>query len=92
MSQQHWRTDLPPIWSKIAASEWNATTSEKTKNRLRQLIKSIYQDGLTSGLGKPEPLKHRPGFSRRLTQKDRLIYLVDKNKRLNILSLLGHYQ
>ncbi|NIR63774.1 MAG: Txe/YoeB family addiction module toxin, partial [Aliifodinibius sp.] len=46
----------------------------------------------TQGLGKPEPLKHNlAGFwSRRLSQRDRIIYRFDK-KAIYIFAIGGHY-
>lgn len=46
-----------------------------------------------TGLGKPEPLKHDLAglWSRRLSQKDRLIYLFDDNA-IFIFAIGGHYE
>ena len=87
-----WRKDLPPLWSRAANNEWQSLFDEKTKNRIRRLIQSIYNDGLLCGLGKPEILKHRTEFSRRINHKDRLIYDLNSDKRLIILSIIGHYE
>lgn len=51
--------------------------------------------GLTttsSGLGKPEPLKHTLSglWSKRISQKDRLIYRFD-DKSIYIFAIGGHY-
>jgi len=45
-----------------------------------------------NGLGKPEPLKHNlSGFwSKRISQKDRLIYKFDDNC-VYIFAIGGHY-
>jgi len=46
------------------------------------------------GIGKPELLKHHlSGFwSRRINQKNRLIYKIDENKiTVVVLSAIGHY-
>ncbi len=47
----------------------------------------------SKGLGKPEPLKHNlSGFwSRRLSQKDRLIYKFDE-QYIYIFAIGGHYE
>ena len=48
----------------------------------------------TTGIGKPEKLKHELGglYSRRLTQKHRLVYRVDEEKiTVLVISALGHY-
>jgi toxin-antitoxin system, toxin component, Txe/YoeB family len=48
----------------------------------------------TTGIGKPEKLKHELGglYSRRLTQKHRLVYRVDEERiTVLVISALGHY-
>ncbi|MFN3640566.1 MAG: Txe/YoeB family addiction module toxin [Flavobacterium sp.] len=47
------------------------------------------------GIGQPEPLKHELSgyWSRRINQKDRIIYRVDENIiTVFVLSALGHYE
>ena len=47
-----------------------------------------------TGIGNPEPLKYElSGFwSRRINQKDRLIYKVEKNTvTVFVISAMGHY-
>jgi toxin YoeB len=47
-----------------------------------------------TGTGKPEQLKHKlQGYwSRRINQKDRLIYKIEEDKVIvTILSAMGHY-
>lgn len=46
----------------------------------------------SSGLGKPEPLKHNLSglWSRRISQKDRLIYRFDEHA-IYIFAIGGHY-
>lgn len=49
----------------------------------------------TSGTGKPELLKHykTPTWSRRITDKHRLIYRIEESKIIVlVLSFWGHYQ
>lgn len=59
---------------------------------LRAIIKEMLRDDPTTGLGKPEPLRHQlSGFwSRRLSQKDRLIYQFDQT-HIYIFAIGGHY-
>ena len=48
-----------------------------------------------SGTGKPEKLKHytTPTWSRRITDKHRLVYRIEENKVIVILlSFWGHYE
>lgn len=35
------------------------TQDKKTLKRINELIKSIEREGLSQGIGKPEPLRHR---------------------------------
>ena len=67
-------------------------TDKSLHKRLCQLIKEILRDDPTRGTGKPEPLKHNLSglWSRRLSQKDRLVYKFD-DKYVYIFSITGHY-
>ncbi len=60
--------------------------------KINELIKDINRNGLSTGIGKPEPLKHRKAWSRRITQEHRLVYNFDEDKNLIILSCYGHYE
>lgn len=42
--------------------------------------------------GKTEPLKHRPGDSRRMDEANRLIYEIDELQNIRIISCKGHYE
>ncbi len=66
-------------------------TDRKTALRLLDLVEAIIRDAF-SGIGKPEPLKHfAPGvWSRRLTQRDRLVYRV-LDDRIDFLQGRFHY-
>jgi toxin YoeB len=57
---------------------------------LKEMIRS---EDLSKGIGKPEPLKHNLSglWSRRISQKDRLIYRFDDNA-IYIFAIGGHYQ
>ncbi len=59
---------------------------------LCKLLKEMLRDDPASDLGKPEPLKHNlSGFwSKRISQKDRLIYKFDDNS-IYIFAIGGHY-
>lgn len=56
---------------------------------LKEMLRS---EDLTSGLGKPEPLKHNLSglWSRRISQKDRLIYRFN-DMSIYIFAIGGHY-
>ena len=79
----------PIAWEQY--TEW-IRTDRKIIKRINDLIKSIERDGLLTGIGKPEPLKHRKACSRRITDEHRLIYNFDSNQNLIIYACQGHYE
>jgi toxin YoeB len=60
-------------------------------NALRKLLKEMVHANPAPGTGKPEKLKHNLQglWSRRLSQKDRLIYKFDDNY-LYVFAIGGH--
>lgn len=76
-------------WSQYM--EWQQTDKSITK-KINELIKDIQRNGLSSGIGKPEPLKYRKAWSRRINHEHRLIYNLDENKNILIIACKGHYQ
>lgn len=70
---------------------WQAQ-DKKTLKKINELIKDIERNGLLQGIGKPEPLKYRKAYSRRIDQANRLIYDVDTQGNLWIISCKGHYE
>ena len=64
---------------------------KKTLKRVNELIKDIERNGALNGIGEPEALKYRKGFSRRIDETNRLIYAIDENGVLWIISCRGHY-
>jgi toxin YoeB len=81
------------LWADEAWVEYVSWQSEdkKTLKRINALIKDIEANGLSVGIGKPEPLKYRDGWSRRIDHANRLVYDFDKDKNLWIISCKGHY-
>ena len=72
------------------------TQDKKTLKKINELIKDIERNGALNGIGKPEALKYRKGFSRRIDETNRLVYAIDENGVLWILWILwiscrGHY-
>lgn len=65
---------------------------KKTLNRINKLIKDIERNGLLVGIGKPEKHLNREGYSRRIDEKNRLIYDIDANGYLYIIACKGHYE
>ena len=70
--------------------EWQSE-DKKTLKRINELIKSIQRNGFMDGIGKPEPLKGRKAYSRRIDDSNRLVYIGDSRQNLIILSCKGHY-
>jgi len=68
------------------------TEDRKTLRRINELIKDIQRNGLSSGLGKPEPLRGKKAYSRRIDDMNRLVYSGDYDGDLVILSCKGHYE
>lgn len=66
-------------------------TDRKLAIRAFDLIEAILRDPF-EGIGKPEPLKYlTPGaWSRRLTQKHRIVYLV-REEKIDFLQARYHY-
>jgi toxin YoeB len=71
---------------------WKSTNQKSILKRIELLINSIKENPY-EGIGKPEKLKHfLTGFwSRRITDKHRLIYIVQPDQII-ILNLRGHYK
>ena len=53
----------PTAWEQY--TEWQRE-DKKIVKRINELIKSIDREGLAQGIGKPEPLKYRKVWSRRI--------------------------
>lgn len=66
---------------------------KKLHQNLCKLIKEMLRGNPKTGTGKPEPLKHNLSglWSRRISQKDRLIYKFD-DKHIYIFAIGGHYE
>lgn len=67
------------------------TEDRKTLKKINDLLKDIDRNGNT-GIGKPEPLTgNLSGYwSRRINDKDRLIYKIDQN-HIYIIACRYHY-
>jgi len=66
-------------------------SDRKTLKRVNELIRDIERDPFR-GKGKPEPLRHEwQGYwSRRINDKDRIIYRIHNNQ-LEIATCRSHY-
>ena len=71
---------------------WKEQGTLKIQKRISELINDICKHPFT-GIGKPEPLKYELAglWSRRITQKHRIIYEVGNNM-ISIISMKGHYK
>ncbi|MCM1121846.1 MAG: Txe/YoeB family addiction module toxin [Eubacterium sp.] len=65
---------------------------KKTLKKINALIEDIRRNGVMQGIGKPEPLKHRSGYSRRIDEANRLVYDIDELQNIKIISCKGHYE
>lgn len=71
--------------------QWQKKDKKMIK-RINQLIKDIDRNGLLEGIGKPESLKYRKAYSRRIDNEHRLVYSMDENENLIIYSCMYHYE
>ena len=69
---------------------WCQTQDRKTLKKINALLRDIQRNAFT-GEGKPEPLRNGCGdWSRRINEKDRLVYRIDGGNVL-IKQCRGHY-
>jgi len=66
-------------------------TDRKKFNKIADLIKNIEREGLLKGLGHPEKLKHKRGYTREIDKFNRLEYDMDEYGNLEIISCKGHH-
>jgi toxin YoeB len=66
---------------------------KKLHKSLGKILKEMFKDEPNKGLGKPEALKHNLSglWSKRISQKDRLIYNYD-DEYIYIFAIGGHYE
>ncbi len=64
----------------------------KLHKALCNILKDMLRGNPNSGIGKPEPLKHNLSglWSRRLSQKDRVVYKFN-DEYIFIFAIGGHY-
>ena len=67
---------MPTTFEDNALEQYDNWDSKdpKTKKRIKALIKDIHRNGLAQGIGKPERLKGCDEYSRRIDEKNRLVY------------------
>ena len=64
----------------------------KTLKKINELLEDIRRNGAMKGIGKPERLRYRPGYSRRIDEKNRLVYDIEELQNIKIISCRGHYE
>lgn len=67
-------------------------TDKSILRKINELLKDLQRNGASNRLGKPEALKYRQAWSRRINQEHRLVYTVDESGNLFILSIKWHYE
>jgi len=65
------------------------TQDKKTLKRINKLLKDIERNG-NDGIGKPESLKYRKGWSKRIDECNRLVYDLEDGL-IEIIQCKGHY-
>ena len=82
------------LWSDRAWDDYMywQMQDKKILKRINELVKDIERNGLSEGTGKPESLKHRKAWSRRIDKEHRLIYNIDKDGNLWIIACRGQYE
>ncbi|ALQ35090.1 Txe/YoeB family addiction module toxin [Fusobacterium hwasookii] len=81
-------------WTDFASKQYEEL-QEKDKRLIKKiniLIKDIKRNG-NEGIGKPEPLQHELSgyWSRRIDDKNRLVYKVSDNQ-ITIVACANHYK
>jgi len=66
-------------------------TDRKTAVKIYKLVQDIQRNGIAQGIGKPEALRYRKEWSRRIDEKNRLVYTQDEDGTLLIRACKGHY-
>ena len=60
--------------------------------KINDLLEDIQRNGTMKGISKPEKLKYRKGFSRRIDDGNRLVYDIDELGNIRVISCKGHYE
>ena len=73
--------------------EYLRETNKSIHKKLFNILKEMQKADPAQGTGKPEALKYELSgyYSRRLSEKDRLIYYFDYNN-IYIVAIGGHYE
>lgn len=86
---------MPKLWVDEAWDDYLywLKQDKKTIKKINELIKDIKRNGY-EGIGKPEPLKHDLAgwWSRKIDEKNRLVYRLIGNDTVEIMQCKGHYK
>lgn len=84
---------MQKLWNERAWEDYKEwlNLDKKIVKKINELIKDIKRNGVLNGIGKPEKLKYRNGYSRRIDQYNRLIYDI-VNEIVVIISCKGHFE
>ena len=82
------------IFTERAWSDYLSWQNEdkKTLKRINMLLADIQRNGVNSRIGKGEILKNRQGYSKRIDNKNRLVYDFNSNGDVVVISCKGHYK
>ena len=58
---------------------------KKTLKKINALLEDIKRNGAMQGIGKPEKLKNRPEYSRRIDEVNRLVYEIDELQNISLM-------
>lgn len=85
---------MQKLWADRAWDDYlNWQNQDKnTLRKINDLIKDIERNGVEHGIGKPERLRYRNLWGRRIDQFNRLVYDVDEQGNLLIVACKGHYE
>lgn len=67
-------------------------SDKATLKKINSLLKDIARNGVAEGIGKPEALKYRKAWSRRINHEDRLVYCINADGTIEVYSCKGHYE
>ena len=65
---------------------------KKTLKRINMLLADIQRNGENSRIGKSEILKNKRDYSKRIDEKNRLVYEFNSNGDIIVISCRGHYK
>ena len=70
------------------------TQDKRTLRRINELVRDIERNGPLVGIGKPEALRGelQGFFSRRIDEKNRLVYFQSPDGALCVIGCRGHYE